>query len=162
MDHRSLVETSYYLQTARSRSLQPQCGNWSQQEKDQNVRLAQFHQHAAEPALWTQTFRFRRGLLGGDPDRRRRNPALATEPIDPPLTDADHILVVCGPAHVATIARQLPELAAANIIVEPSPHGTGPALIARHDPRATTMSLARQPSRRPFAPRSRSTGVVSW
>jgi mannose-1-phosphate guanylyltransferase len=31
------------------------------------------------------------------------------------LTDADHILVVCGPAHVAAIARQLPDLPAAKL-----------------------------------------------
>lgn len=65
-----------------------------------------------------------------------------------PLTDADHILVVCGPAHVAAIARQLPELPAANIIVEPSPNGTGPALalatalISRFDPKAIMGSFA--------------------
>lgn len=65
-----------------------------------------------------------------------------------PLTDADRILVVCGPAHVAAIARQLPDLPAANIVVEPSPNGTGPALalasalIARHDPKAIIGSFA--------------------
>lgn len=64
------------------------------------------------------------------------------------LTDTDHVLVVCGPAHVAAIARQLPELPAANIIVEPSPNGTGPALalatalIARLDPGAIMGSFA--------------------
>ena len=65
-----------------------------------------------------------------------------------PLADADRILVVCGPAHVAAIARQLPDLPAANIVVEPSPNGTGPALalatalIARQDPRAIIGSFA--------------------
>jgi mannose-1-phosphate guanylyltransferase len=64
------------------------------------------------------------------------------------LTDADHIMVVCGPAHVAAIARQLPDLPAANIIVEPAPNGTGPALalatalIAARDPRAIMGSFA--------------------
>lgn len=58
------------------------------------------------------------------------------------LTDPEHILVICGPAHAAAIARQLPELDTSNIIVEPSPIGTGPALalaaelIARQDPSA--------------------------
>src|SRR5690242_16458622 len=31
------------------------------------------------------------------------------------LTDPDHIIVVCGPAHVAAIARQLPDLPSSNI-----------------------------------------------
>lgn len=64
------------------------------------------------------------------------------------LTDADHIVVVCGPAHVAAIARQLPDLPAGNIIVEPAPNGTGPALalatalIHRVDPGATVGCFA--------------------
>ena len=64
------------------------------------------------------------------------------------LTAPDRILVVCGPAHAAAIARQLPQLPSANIIVEPSPNGTGPALalasalIARVDPGAIMGSFA--------------------
>lgn len=64
------------------------------------------------------------------------------------LTDPDRILIVCGPAHVAAIARQLPELPSANIIVEPAPNGTGPALalataiIAARDPHAIMGSFA--------------------
>ena len=64
------------------------------------------------------------------------------------LTEPQRILVVCGPAHAAAIARQLPDLPAANIIVEPSPNGTGPALalatalIQRRDPRAIMGSFA--------------------
>jgi len=64
------------------------------------------------------------------------------------LTDPERILVVCGPAHVAAIARQLPDLPSANIIVEPSPNGTGPALalataiIERVDPTAIMGSFA--------------------
>ena len=64
------------------------------------------------------------------------------------LTVPERILVVCGPAHVAAIARQLPELPSSNIIVEPSPNGTGPALalasalIARVDPFAIMGSFA--------------------
>jgi mannose-1-phosphate guanylyltransferase len=64
------------------------------------------------------------------------------------LTEPHRILVVCGPAHAAAIARQLPELPSSNIIVEPSPSGTGPALalasaiIQRHDPGAIMGSFA--------------------
>lgn len=64
------------------------------------------------------------------------------------LTVPDRILVVCGPAHAAAIARQLPDLPSANIIVEPSPIGTGPALalasalIHRVDPTAIMGSFA--------------------
>ena len=64
------------------------------------------------------------------------------------LTDPERILVVCGPAHAAAIARQLPELPSGNIVVEPSPSGTGPALalasalIARVDPGAIMGSFA--------------------
>lgn len=63
------------------------------------------------------------------------------------LTDPERILVICGPAHAAAIARQLPELPAANIIIEPAPNGTGPALalgtalIARQDPGAIVGSF---------------------
>jgi len=63
------------------------------------------------------------------------------------LTNPDRILVICGPAHAAAIARQLPELPAANIIIEPAPNGTGPALalgtalIARQDPGAIIGSF---------------------
>lgn len=64
------------------------------------------------------------------------------------LTVPSRILVVCGPAHAAAIARQLPDLPTENIIVEPSPNGTGPALalasalIQRRDPRAVMGSFA--------------------
>lgn len=64
------------------------------------------------------------------------------------LTDPSRILVVCGPAHAAAIARQLPDLPADNIIIEPSPAGTGPALalasalIQRRNPRAVMGSFA--------------------
>lgn len=64
------------------------------------------------------------------------------------LTDPEHILVVCGPAHAVAIARQLPELPEDNIIVEPNPSGTCPALalvsalIQRRDPRAIMGSFA--------------------
>ena len=64
------------------------------------------------------------------------------------LTAPDRVLVVCGPAHAAAIARQLPELPAGNIIIEPSPNGTAPALalanalIQRTDPLAIMASFA--------------------
>ncbi len=64
------------------------------------------------------------------------------------LTEPERILIVCGPAHVAAIARQLPELPSGNIIVEPAPNGTGPALalataiIAARDPHAIMGSFA--------------------
>jgi mannose-1-phosphate guanylyltransferase len=74
------------------------------------------------------------------------------------VCDLDRILVVTGPSHAASVARQLPELDARQIIVEPSPKGTGPAialaaaLIARRDPTAVMGSFAadhevREPAR---------------
>src|SRR6476469_2611230 len=44
------------------------------------------------------------------------------------ITNVARILVVCGPAHVPEISRQLPAIPAENIIVEPSPKGSGPAI----------------------------------
>jgi mannose-1-phosphate guanylyltransferase len=64
------------------------------------------------------------------------------------LTRPERTLVVCGPAHAADISRQLPELPTDNIIVEPAPRSSGPAiilaaaLIARHDPDAVMGSFA--------------------
>jgi len=64
------------------------------------------------------------------------------------VCDPDRMLVVGGPAHAAPITRQLPELGTDQIIVEPSPKGSGPAialaaaLIARHDPEAVMGSFA--------------------
>ena len=60
----------------------------------------------------------------------------------------ERTLVVCGPAHAAPVARQLPALPERNVVVEPSPRGSGPAialataLIARHDPTAIVGSFA--------------------
>lgn len=65
-----------------------------------------------------------------------------------PLTDPSHILIVSGPAHAVQVADQLPLLATDQIIVEPSPRGTGPAIalaaaiIARQDPDAVMGSFA--------------------
>lgn len=64
------------------------------------------------------------------------------------LTSTERTLVVCGPAHAAAIARQLPTLPESNLIVEPSPRGSGPAivlaaaLIHRLDPYAIMGSFA--------------------
>lgn len=64
------------------------------------------------------------------------------------LAPPERILVVCGPAHATAIARQLPELPDTNIVIEPTPNGTGPALalasalIQRSDPRALMGSFA--------------------
>jgi mannose-1-phosphate guanylyltransferase len=65
-----------------------------------------------------------------------------------PLAAPERTLVVCGPAHAAAIARQLPALPDANVLVEPAPRGSGPAiglaaaLIAREDPDAIMGSFA--------------------
>lgn len=64
------------------------------------------------------------------------------------ICPAGQTLVVCGPAHATPIARQLPELGDAQIVVEPSPKGSGPAIalaaaiIARQDPSAVMGSFA--------------------
>src|SRR3954451_14975552 len=60
----------------------------------------------------------------------------------------ERTLVVCGPAHAAPVARQLPALPERNVLVEPSPRGSGPAialataLIARRDPEAIVGRFA--------------------
>ena len=60
----------------------------------------------------------------------------------------EQMMVVGGPAHAAPITRQLPELDTHQIVVEPSPKGSGPAialaamLIAREDPTAVMGSFA--------------------
>jgi mannose-1-phosphate guanylyltransferase len=64
------------------------------------------------------------------------------------VCDPERMLVVGGPAHAAPITRQLPELGTDQIVVEPSPKGSGPAialaaaLIARRDPEAVMGSFA--------------------
>lgn len=64
------------------------------------------------------------------------------------ICDRQRVMVVCGPAHAAPVTRQLPELGAHQIVVEPSPKGSGPAialaamLIAREDPAAIMGSFA--------------------
>lgn len=65
-----------------------------------------------------------------------------------PLAPPGRTLVVCGSAHAAAIARQLPSLPDSNVLVEPSPRGSGPAIglaaaiIARSDPGALMGSFA--------------------
>src|SRR5215208_7238655 len=45
-----------------------------------------------------------------------------------PSVPPERTLVVCGPAHAAPVARQLPALPEGNVVVEPSPRGSGPAI----------------------------------
>jgi mannose-1-phosphate guanylyltransferase len=65
-----------------------------------------------------------------------------------PLTPPKNALVVCGLLHAVPVARQLPDVPDANIVVEPAPKGSGPAiglaaaLIARQDPHAIMGSFA--------------------
>jgi mannose-1-phosphate guanylyltransferase len=65
-----------------------------------------------------------------------------------PIVPARRTLVVCGPGHAAAVARQLPALPDQNILVEPAPKGSGPAIglaaaiIAQDDPTAIMASFA--------------------
>lgn len=65
-----------------------------------------------------------------------------------PLVPPQHCFVVTGAAHVAAVREQLPELPAEQVIAEPAPRGTGPAiglaafLVARHAPQALMGSFA--------------------
>jgi mannose-1-phosphate guanylyltransferase len=65
-----------------------------------------------------------------------------------PLAPPARTVVVCGPAHAPAIVRQLPEVPEGNLLVEPSPKGSAPAiglaaaLIARQDPDAVMGSFA--------------------
>lgn len=65
-----------------------------------------------------------------------------------PLVPPHQTLVVCGPGHAAAVARQLPALPDQNILVEPAPKGSGPAIglaaaiIARRQPEAIMASFA--------------------
>jgi mannose-1-phosphate guanylyltransferase len=65
-----------------------------------------------------------------------------------PLTPPDRTFVVCGPAHAAQVARQLPTLPVDHVLVEPSPKGSAPAIalaaaiIERIDPDAVMGSFA--------------------
>jgi mannose-1-phosphate guanylyltransferase/mannose-6-phosphate isomerase len=63
------------------------------------------------------------------------------------LVPADRLWIVAPRALTAAVRRELPALRRDRLIVEPSPRDTAPAIalavavIARHDPRATTMIL---------------------
>lgn len=65
-----------------------------------------------------------------------------------PLADPTRTIVVCGSAHVAAVARQLPAVPETNVIVEPSPRGSLPAIalatavLARSNPDAMVGSFA--------------------
>jgi mannose-1-phosphate guanylyltransferase len=65
-----------------------------------------------------------------------------------PFSTPDRIYTVSGKAHLAAIARQLPDLPESNLLVEPGMRGTGTAialaalLIARRDPFAVMGSFA--------------------
>jgi len=65
-----------------------------------------------------------------------------------PLCDPEAVFVVTGVAHAAAVARQLPALPDANILVEPSPRdscaaiGLAAAVIAMREPRAVMGSFA--------------------
>jgi mannose-1-phosphate guanylyltransferase len=63
-----------------------------------------------------------------------------------PLTDG--IVVVTGTSHAAAVARQLPELPDADLVVEPSPResaaaiGLAAAVLAQRDPDCVVGSFA--------------------
>jgi mannose-1-phosphate guanylyltransferase len=65
-----------------------------------------------------------------------------------PLSPADHIYVVTGTAHAAAISAQLPEVPAANILIEPSPKDScaavslACAVLAQRDPDAVMAAFS--------------------
>lgn len=78
-----------------------------------------------------------------------------------PLTGADGLLVVTGTAHAGAVAEQLPALAAANLLAEPSPRdsmaaiGLAAALVEhRHGPRVVGSFAADHVVENPEAFRS--------
>jgi mannose-1-phosphate guanylyltransferase len=82
-----------------------------------------------------------------------------------PIAPPERTLVVCGPGHAAAVARQLPDLPDDNVLVEPAPKGSGPAiglaaaLIERHDPDAIMGSFAADHEVRDEAAFARAVGV---
>jgi mannose-1-phosphate guanylyltransferase len=64
------------------------------------------------------------------------------------LSDPETVYVVTGAAHAAAIARQLPQVPAANILVEPSPRDScaaislAAAVVARRDPDAVMAAFS--------------------
>jgi len=87
--------------------------------------------------------KFLQDLTGGD-----RTLIQATYARLCPLAGPDRTFVVTGGAHAAGIARQLPHLPAENVLVEPAPRDSAPAIglaaavIARRDPEAIMGSFA--------------------
>ena len=65
-----------------------------------------------------------------------------------PLAPPERVLVVCGRAHATAVASQLADVPESNIVVEPAPKGSGPAIglaaaiIRREDPDAIMGSFA--------------------
>jgi mannose-1-phosphate guanylyltransferase len=65
-----------------------------------------------------------------------------------PLCDASNVLIMTGSAHADEVRRQLPGLAADQVVVEPMPRGSGPAIglgvaiAARRDSDAIVGSFA--------------------
>ncbi len=65
-----------------------------------------------------------------------------------PFSPLERTIIVAGPAHADEIARQVPDLPTENIVIEPSPKGTAPAiglaaiLIHERDPDAVMASFA--------------------
>ena len=65
-----------------------------------------------------------------------------------PLAAAEDLMIITGAAHAAEVAAQLPEIAVEQILVEPCPRGSGPAIglgaaiVARRDPTAIVGSFA--------------------
>jgi mannose-1-phosphate guanylyltransferase len=65
-----------------------------------------------------------------------------------PLSAADHVYVVTGTAHAEAISAQLPDVPAANILVEPSPKDScaavslACAVLARRDPEAVMAAFS--------------------
>ncbi len=87
--------------------------------------------------------KFLHRLSGGD-----RSLIQATYDRLAPLAGPDLTYVVTGGSHAAEIARQLPDLPAEHIVIEPAPRDSAPAiglaaaLIARRDPAAVMGSFA--------------------
>jgi mannose-1-phosphate guanylyltransferase len=65
-----------------------------------------------------------------------------------PIASPERTLIVCGPQHAGGVAGQIADLSGDQIVVEPEPRGTCPAialaaaLIARRDPQAIMGSFA--------------------
>ncbi len=64
------------------------------------------------------------------------------------LAKPKNTLVVCGPSHVKEVRKALPELPAANVVVEPVARNTAPAIalgalhVAHRDPKGVVAALA--------------------